>query len=139
MQSRYRFKLNTKPPMKVLIVEDNSINAHVLDSFLKKWHIKSELAVNGKEALKKLTEADFDIILMDLQMPVMGGKETTQMIRHNELTKYSKIPIIALTADASAETKNSIIKLGFTHYLSKPFNPDALHKLLKNLHTVYES
>lgn len=125
--------------MKVLIVEDNSINAHVLGGFLKKWQIQFEVAVNGKEALVKLDESEFDIILMDLQMPVMDGKEATQLIRSNVTAKYNKIPIIALTADATSQTQATINKFGFNQYLSKPFNPDALYRLLKKHYAVYEN
>jgi signal transduction histidine kinase/ActR/RegA family two-component response regulator len=125
--------------MKVLIVEDNSINAHVLGGFLKKWQIQFEVAVNGKEALDKLDESDFDMVLMDLQMPVMDGKECTQIIRSNEAAKYNKIPIIALTADATSQTQTTINKFGFNQYLSKPFSPDALYRLLKKHYSVYEN
>lgn len=125
--------------MKVMVVEDNRINAQVLSSFLKKWNIQIELATNGKEALEKLDESEFDLVLMDLQMPVMDGKEATKIIRTEKLSSYGKIPIIALTADASSDTQKSITQFGFNHYLSKPFSPDALYRLLNKYYNVHEN
>jgi signal transduction histidine kinase/ActR/RegA family two-component response regulator len=132
-------KVKNLQGLKVLVVEDNRINAQVLSGFLKKWQVQFDVATNGRESIDKLQENDFDIILMDIQMPVMDGKEATQIIRNEKLTAYANIPIIALTADATSETQNTITKYGFNQYLSKPFNPDALYRLLKKYYTIYEN
>jgi signal transduction histidine kinase/ActR/RegA family two-component response regulator len=117
--------------MKVLVVEDNNINALVINRFLDKWSVLMTRANNGKEAINELCENNYDLILMDLQMPVMDGKQATRIIRNEKGSGYNTIPIIALTADATADTQNKILQLGFDQYLSKPFNPDALYRLLK--------
>jgi signal transduction histidine kinase/ActR/RegA family two-component response regulator len=117
--------------MKVLVVEDNNINALVINRFLDKWSVLMTRANNGKEAINELYENEYDLILMDLQMPVMDGKQATKIIRGEKTSNDSTIPIIALTADATADTQNKILQLGFDQYLSKPFNPDALYRLLK--------
>jgi len=125
--------------MRILIVEDNHTNAFVLNSFLKKWNIHTELAKNGQEALNKLEEAEFDVVLMDLQMPVMDGKEATRIIRTDKQKKYYNIPVIALTADATSETRQSIDDFGLSPYLSKPFNPDTLYSMLTNYYKLNEN
>jgi CheY-like chemotaxis protein/anti-sigma regulatory factor (Ser/Thr protein kinase) len=123
--------------LKVLIAEDNKINAQVLSGFLKKWQVNFEIVGNGSDAVERLAHSDFDLILMDLQMPVMDGKEATLAIRNMKNTSWFNIPIIALTADATSETQNTIDQYGFNQYLAKPFNPDALYRLLKKYYDVY--
>jgi signal transduction histidine kinase/CheY-like chemotaxis protein len=125
--------------MRIMIVEDNRINAQVLSGFLKKWEVQYVLANNGQEAIDKLAEYPFDAVLMDLQMPVMDGKEATRIIRGQRQTAYCDIPIIALTADATSETQSTIDQFGFSQYLSKPFNPDSLYRLLKKYYSIYEN
>jgi signal transduction histidine kinase/CheY-like chemotaxis protein len=117
--------------LKVLVAEDNKINATILNKFLDKWNVKMDWAVNGKEALEKLEQQDYDVVLMDLHMPVMGGKEAAASIRNNMQTSYNTIPIIALTADATTETQQLILASGFNEYITKPFNPDKLYLVLE--------
>jgi signal transduction histidine kinase/CheY-like chemotaxis protein len=123
--------------LKVLIAEDNAINAQVLSGFLKKWQVNFDIVVNGSDAMEALRQREYDLILMDLQMPVMDGKEATLAIRNNTTAAWFNIPIIALTADATSETQNTIDQYGFNQYLAKPFNPDALYRLLKKYYDVY--
>lgn len=120
--------------LKILVAEDNKINALVLGRFLEKWDVYMQLAVNGREVLNKLEEEHFDLVLMDLHMPVMDGLEATHQIRSNTNSHTHNIPIIALTADATAETQQFILENGFNHYLPKPFNPDNLYRILKLYH-----
>jgi signal transduction histidine kinase/CheY-like chemotaxis protein len=117
--------------LKVLVAEDNKINALILNKFLLKWNATMELAINGEEVIEKLQNNSYDLILMDLHMPIMDGREATKNIRENKNTNYSDITIIALTADATSETQKQILALGFNEYVTKPFNP-------KNLYTVLE-
>jgi signal transduction histidine kinase len=117
--------------LRVLVAEDNKINAMVLGKFLDKWNVTMQVAVNGQEAVKKLETEHFDLVLMDLHMPVMDGMEATYHIRNAACETISKIPVIALTADATSETQKYILENGFDHYLSKPFNPDNLYRLLE--------
>ncbi len=124
------------PHSNLLVVEDNLINQKVISQILKKWEIKFELAGNGKVALEKLRNHEFDIILMDLQMPIMDGFEATNMIRNDkEFNDIKNIPIIALTADAFLETKNKVFKSKMNDFVSKPFDKKELnikiHELIK--------
>jgi signal transduction histidine kinase/CheY-like chemotaxis protein len=117
--------------LKVLVAEDNNINAMILHKFLDKWNVKMDLAINGKEVLEKLSGNEYDLVLMDLHMPLMGGEEATNIIRNNASALYKSIPIIALTADATTETQKIMLASGFDNYLTKPFNPDKLYNLLE--------
>ena len=124
--------------MNVLVVEDNKVNILVLKRFLEKWGITYKVGLNGKEALEIIEKENFDAVLMDLHMPEMNGEEATKIIRKNANIKISKIPIIALTANASSETQNKLINNGFNNYISKPFSPDNLFSVLKS-HTRMEN
>jgi signal transduction histidine kinase/CheY-like chemotaxis protein len=121
--------------LRVLVAEDNKINATILNKFLDKWNVKMDLAVNGNEVLEKLKGQGYDLILMDLHMPVMGGMEATASIRNNIQAGYNAIPIIALTADATTETQKLILGSGFNEYITKPFNPDKLYAVLEKYST----
>ena len=117
--------------LKVLLVEDNIINQKVTASFLKKWGAEFEIANNGLEAVKKVEKKKFDMILMDLQMPVMNGVEATKTIR--AMGGHSaKVPIIALTASAVLEVKEYALKSGLTDFLTKPFVPTCLNRIMLN-------
>lgn len=113
--------------VRVLLVEDNEINQLVVNKFLKKWRVNSELAVNGKIAVEKISQNEYELILMDLQMPVMDGYEATIEIRKMS-DKKSIVPIIALTASAVSEVKDKVIQAGMDDFISKPFAPDELFK-----------
>ena len=115
--------------MRILIAEDNAVNAMVLTRFLTKWGVVYDVAKNGQLAIDRLEISDYDLILMDLQMPVLGGREATKIIR-NSTEKFNTIPIIALTADAILDAENTILKEGFNECILKPFNPDALYKAI---------
>jgi PAS domain S-box-containing protein len=117
--------------MKILIAEDNNINAMVLTRFLTKWNTKTAVAKDGLEVLHILENEEFDLILMDIQMPNLDGIEATEIIRKNIWKGYANIPIIAFTADASVDTHADLIKKGFYHCITKPFNPDTLYNYLK--------
>jgi signal transduction histidine kinase/CheY-like chemotaxis protein len=120
--------------MKILIAEDNHINALVLTRFLQKWNAEFVVAKDGLEAVEYIKKEKFDVVLMDLQMPVMDGMEATAMIRKSDDESINKIPIVAFTADALIDNHRRLIKLGFDHCLTKPFNPEALLKFLKQYH-----
>jgi len=120
--------------IKVLIVEDNLVNQMLVMQVLKKQGFEMDVAVNGLIALNKYENDDFDIILMDVQMPEMDGYETTQKIR--ALKTYKKnIPIIAMTAHTIKGEFERCIEMGMNDFISKPFDTNELyekiHKLLK--------
>ena len=119
---------------KILVAEDNKINAMVLTRFLDKWNVKSKVAGDGQKAIDILKEEEFDLILMDLQMPVLDGREATKTIRKLAGEKISTIPIVALTADALIETQKALLNNGFNECITKPFNPDTLFRMLQKYH-----
>jgi CheY-like chemotaxis protein len=110
----------------LLVVEDNSTNATIVTGLLKKFGIEVSLAENGLKALSMLENHDYDLVLMDCQMPEMDGYEATQRIRKQGLS----IPIIALTAQAMREDEQKCLDAGMNAYLSKPIDPFQLNQLL---------
>jgi CheY-like chemotaxis protein len=111
----------------VLLVEDNLINVKIADKILKQWNVKIDVAENGLIAIEKYKLNTYDLILMDLSMPVMDGYEATKIIRSMGAT----IPIIALTASSSYDDLERIIVIGMNEYVIKPFNPNELYLKLK--------
>ncbi|QBZ98378.1 hybrid sensor histidine kinase/response regulator [Flavobacterium sangjuense] len=126
------YDLNGK---SILVVEDNAMNQMVIKMITKKWlNTTVDFANNGQEGVQKLMEKDYDIILMDLQMPIMDGYEATIAIRNGEAGEDKKsIPIIALTADVMESTKTRVIEIGMNKYLSKPVDKDTLFEIIKLL------
>ncbi len=115
--------------LKILLVEDNKINQFYATSILEKWNIESEIAENGQQAISMLKKHPFDLILMDMQMPVMDGLQATRIIR-KEISKT--LPIIALTANAIRGDDNICFQAGMNDYISKPFKEeDLVSKLQK--------
>lgn len=111
---------------KVLLAEDDAINRLIATKFMQNWLLKVDYAVTGKEAIAKVKKNNYDLILMDLQMPGLNGYEASQQIRATKITT----PIIALTAYAVSEIKSKAIQAGMNDCLGKPFFPDALFKIL---------
>jgi len=112
--------------IRVLIAEDNLVNVMLMKKLLSKWNITPTVAENGLRAVELMQYGNFDIILMDLQMPVMSGLDATMEIRKMADPKKSNIPIIALTASALLDIKEKIFEAGMNDYISKPFKPDEL-------------
>jgi CheY-like chemotaxis protein len=115
---------------KILIVEDDKISRIIIMKYLQKNGIDIESARNGKEALSILSNSNFDIILMDVQMPIMDGLTTTKIIRDNEKGSENHIPIIAITAYAMKEDKEKCLKAGMDDYIAKPVDLEFLIQLI---------
>ncbi len=116
---------------RVLLVEDYAVNQLFAMKLLFKFgftHV--DLAENGQEALTKYTQADYDMIFMDCQMPILDGYQATQKIRALEEHKKSHIPIIAMTANAMVGDREKCLKAGMDDYISKPLRPDRLQYIL---------
>ena len=113
----------------ILVVEDDPINRMVLKMILTKWEAtRVSFANNGAEGLEKLQEQPIDLVLMDLQMPVMDGYEACMAIRRGEAGKDNKnIPIIAVTADVMESTKQRVKDIGMNDYLAKPVHKEKLY------------
>ncbi len=123
-----------KNRLKLLIAEDNDLNQKLILRLLKNRGHYCTLAENGKEAVDKLTEGEFDAIFMDIQMPVLDGVEATQMIRNDKSGKFdSRIPIVAVTAYAFEEDKYKFFDAGMDEFIPKPINNKKLDKVLKML------
>lgn len=115
---------------RVLVVEDNMMNVMVIRQFLQKWGVITEIALNGKEGISRLEEANYDAILMDIHMPEMDGIEATKHIRKMENPRKRNIPIIALTAENEMQFRQKVYEVGMNDYIFKPFNPDDLKERL---------
>lgn len=112
---------------RVLLVEDNSVNQMVACAMLEKFGLQVSVVGNGAEALAALQRARYDLVLMDVQMPVLDGMRATAMIRAGEAGPQNRcLPIIALTAHAHAEHRHSCLDSGMDGYLVKPLQPQQL-------------
>ncbi len=123
-------------PMRLLLAEDNAVNAKLALTILRKWGHEVVLATNGREALDLLEGAGFqgfDAVLMDVQMPEMDGMEATAAIRARERTLGSHIPIIGVTAHAMKGDRERCIEGGMDGYVTKPIRPDTLFSELARL------
>ncbi|MDD2278851.1 MAG: ATP-binding protein, partial [Bacteroidales bacterium] len=125
--------LKNGEPYRILVVEDNEINSFIVIKFLKGWGIDTTLAENGQVALDILQNDSFDLILMDLEMPVMSGYDATVAIRNLKDSTKNSIPIIALTASAMLDVQHKIFSLGMNGFILKPFNPMDLKTKITEL------
>jgi signal transduction histidine kinase/ligand-binding sensor domain-containing protein/CheY-like chemotaxis protein len=119
--------------LKILLAEDNIINKKVAIRILKKIGHSVEAVENGENALTFYKKNNYDLILMDIQMPVMDGLTATKKIREIESQNGAHIPIIALTANAFKEDKAKCLQAGMDDFLSKPFKPIDLEEIINNL------
>lgn len=118
----------THANIKVLVAEDNHVNAVVASNLLKKWNIQCIIVKNGKEALDELEKNEYDLVLMDLEMPVMDGFNATAVLR----SKNNNTPVIALTAALmEKQTIKKLVDFGFNDAVSKPFKPAVLYSAIK--------
>ncbi len=115
----------------VMVVDDNQMNLRVAEELLSRYAIKVTTASSGREALQKVMKAEYDFIFMDHMMPEMDGAETLHHIRHRIGTYYQKVPVIALTANAVAGTREMLISEGFNDFLEKPIECSVLERVLK--------
>lgn len=113
--------------VRVLIVEDNEINARILRSFLTRWQLPVKEAITGKHALELMKFHKFDIILMDLEMPEMNGFTTLKKIREMNIDT----PVVAFTATLLDDMNSLVTDAGFTDYITKPFKPAELRRKIE--------
>ena len=113
----------------LLLVDDDEANCIVASSFLNKMGVQVDFAHNGEEALQAVQQQDYNIVLMDLQMPIMSGYDATRAIRQLG-GAYSDLPIIALTAHVVSDVRDRVREAGMNDYLSKPFDPEKLNTIL---------
>jgi len=116
--------------LDILLVEDNKTNQLLAKTRLERWNCKVDIANNGIGGVKKTQRKLYDIILMDLQMPIMDGYEATKIIKNDISDKVSKIPILAMTAYTSSAEIKRMLNAGMDAYMFKPFKPNEFYNLL---------
>jgi signal transduction histidine kinase/CheY-like chemotaxis protein len=115
--------------LKALIAEDNKVNLMILKRFLNSWGIETDAGENGAIALDMLKNQKYNLVFMDLNMPIMDGKTATKQIRKFD----SKIPIIAITASTGENLKKELLDYGMNDYIPKPFMPEVLHATIAKI------
>ncbi len=125
-----KYNMDDLSKLKILLVEDNQLNIKLILSLFSENKLKLKVAENGSLGIEKLKESDFDIILMDMEMPGMNGYEATTIIRKE---MKSDIPIIAMTANAMAGERERCLSLGMNDYISKPINANLLFEKIYDL------
>jgi CheY-like chemotaxis protein/nitrogen-specific signal transduction histidine kinase len=129
--SRKSVEVEDRLPLRILLVEDNAVNQKLGLLLLKKMKHRVTVAENGKLALRALKKSAFDLILMDVQMPVMGGLEATSIIRQDEQLTSRHIPIIAMTAHAMSGDRERLLQAGMDDYIAKPIRVTELQRVIE--------
>ena len=128
----YQQSLETKGKIKVLLVEDNKMNQMLASSILQKNNFETYFATNGREALDQIYNNTYNVVLMDIHMPVMDGYEAVHEIRDSAHKKINSLPVIALTAAATKQEITKAYETGMDDFISKPFKKEELiNKILK--------
>jgi PAS domain S-box-containing protein len=117
-------------PLRLLLAEDNLVNQHVAMAVLKKLGLRADLAANGREAVEAVQAKDYDLVLMDCQMPEMDGFQATRRIREQE-GAARRVPILAMTANAMQGDRERCLESGMDDYLPKPVTLDSLKNALR--------
>jgi signal transduction histidine kinase/CheY-like chemotaxis protein/HPt (histidine-containing phosphotransfer) domain-containing protein len=118
--------------VRILVVEDHPLNQEVMKDLLASLGFAFELAENGEEALSRLVEQEFSLVLMDCQMPVMDGYEATRRLRRREHAEsLDRVPIVAVTAHALADERDKVLAAGMDDFLTKPVQVSALKQILQ--------
>ncbi|HEX3385779.1 MAG TPA: response regulator [Mucilaginibacter sp.] len=123
--------------LHVLVVDDNQINRLLISKVLSRWGITMDFAENGEQAVEKIeNDHNFDVVLMDVHMPIMDGVEATRIVRSKDEPFYKQLPIIALTASMLISEINEIHECGMNDYILKPFDPKGLYDKLAKYQKV---
>lgn len=123
----------------ILVAEDNVVNQILIKKFLTKWNVGNVvLTSDGQEALEEFDKSDFNLVLLDLQMPVLDGFSVAKAIRNHADANKKAVPILVLTATTLLEIKEEMEEIGINDFVPKPFTPDGLYeKLSQYLNTSY--
>jgi len=119
-----------KPKLRILVVDDDEINRRMMKVLLGLEGHQAELAGNGEEALERMKQEKFDIVFMDLQMPIMDGVEASRRLRDWEQGK-SRTFIVALTASYLPEDGQMLFEAGIDNYIAKPFQVEHIQRIIK--------
>lgn len=127
----YAMPARNQTPLRVLVAEDNPVNSQLMAALLKQYGAMAELAVNGREALEKISNGDFDLVLMDVEMPGLDGIEATTRIRQGDgCPENRKLRIVGLSAHAFHEDRKLALNAGMDDYLTKPLDLIDLQRVL---------
>jgi CheY-like chemotaxis protein len=121
------------PTIKILVVDDLVLNRILLTEIIENAGYRYAQANNGKEAIDRLMKEDFDVVFMDIEMPVMNGFETTRYIRNKFLPPKNKIPVIAVTAHDPVTFFEDYKEVGFNALISKPFSLEKIKKTVASV------
>ncbi len=119
--------------LRVLLAEDNQVNQRLAMHILERLGHQVSLAHNGREALELMERERFDLVLMDIQMPEMGGVEATRLIREREAREGGHVPIVAMTAHALVGDRERFLEAGMDEYISKPISQERLREVVRSL------
>ncbi len=122
--------------LSLLLVEDNILNQKLIFLNLTRYGFSIDVANNGQEALDKLQERSYDLVLMDLMMPVMDGMEATKRIREMEQQRGSHTPIIGLTANTFDADREKCLAIGMDDFMAKPFDIEIFNAIISDLGIV---
>jgi osomolarity two-component system sensor histidine kinase NIK1 len=127
-----------KEHLSILLVEDNILNQRITTFSLKKFNHEVDIANNGLEAVNKYRNKEYDVILMDIMMPVMDGLEATFQIRkyEKEVDPKRHTPVIAITANTLDNDRDKCIATGMDEYMAKPFDMNRLNEIFKELNII---
>ncbi len=127
-----------KEHLSILLVEDNILNQRITTFSLKKFNHEVDIANNGLEAVNKYRDKEYDVILMDIMMPVMDGLEATFHIRkyEKEVDPKRHTPVIAITANTLDNDRDKCIATGMDEYMAKPFDMNRLNEIFKELNII---
>ena len=127
-----------KEKLSILLVEDNILNQRITTFSLKKFNHEVDIANNGLEAVNKYRDKEYDVILMDIMMPVMDDLEATFQIRkyEKEMDNNRHTPVIAITANTLDNDRDKCIATGMDEYMAKPFDMNRLNEIFKELNIL---
>jgi len=123
----------TQRPRRILLAEDHPVNQRLAVKLLEKWGHSVVVACNGQKAIEALENSRFDLVLMDLQMPEMGGLEAASRIREKEKSTQERIPILAMTAHAMKGDREECSRVGMDGYIGKPLNPQLFFDTIETI------
>jgi len=115
--------------VRLLVAEDNEITQSLMIKIFRRYGIEIDLVENGQKALEKLQEKSYDLLLMDIQMPLLNGIDTAKLIRQDE--RFKDLPIVALSAFIDQEIETAAIRSGMNGFVTKPLTPQALENLIE--------
>lgn len=121
----------------ILVVDDSEINRYVANKLLTQWGFKVDVADNGQIAVEMIATKRYDLILMDLHMPVLDGFKASKVIRAYNNGEFNELPIVALTASIFEKDIEEISRSGMTDYIAKPFVPEELKQKLTEILSAY--